>query len=585
MDTELYEQAKDVYAMYRSGQKIDDINPDREQAIIQSIYNSLDVGAATMAEPRLRRLVNDYISNKKSVERNFGEQKFEPVTKEASRIFAFFRTQTTNMWEGFWGGLKNIFLVDIPSIFSRVAGADEAGYDNFFRWLIDSGVVSTESATFLRSVFAKTRSLSGIAPVLVIIGVIQTWITQSTHLLMGDYRKKLNAGFTPESVPVPDLIRALHLAPELSESINKKLGENGLDESDINLTKIASYATYDVTMTQILYWRGILSKEDAENRLSELSFTPDRIREIMASWEVIPSPQDLLWMVGKEAFEPDQIRKFGLDQEFPTDQLKWLNKQGISSEWAMKYWAAHWDYPSEGRVLDLYHRGIISDSDLDAFYRVIEMPPYWRDKLKQASYSLYPRIDLRRMHDLGVVTEEEVYENFRGEGYDDKHAKNMTAFLLKFNELNDKDLSLSQIRKAYESDMITESRAVEMLRGLSYTDEQIDLLLRSIEYDEMVKIQKLRIKSIAKLYKNNIYDRGKVRNSLSSLGVEPKWIEVYIDQWTDEAIVEEKLPPQEDVLKWYASSAIDFSTFVDYLRKMGYSEKTITIYATVYSPK
>jgi len=414
--------------------------------------------------------------------------------------------------------------------------------------------------------------------------LIMTLIFNASQIMMGDYTKLLNSKFTPNSLSPADLIRAMHLAPELSESINTKLKENGLDDSDIKLAKISAYQTIDVMTVRDCMLRGIITSSEAVNRLEEVGFTPKRIDEIMKTWDLIPSPQDLFWMVGKEAFEPDQIQKFGLDAEFPSDQVQWLNKQGYSTFWAKKYWAAHWDYPSEGRVLELFHRGIINDADLDAFYRVIEIPQYWREKLKQASYSLYTRVDLRRMHDMKIINEQQVYDNFRAEGYDDQHARNMTLFYLNYNELNDKDLSISQIKNAYENDLITRSQAVNGLTKLQYSAEQAAFILDYADYEESIKLQKIRIKSIAKSFKGGIYTLTQVRNMLGALNVESKWIEAYITQWSEELYLEEKLPDKSEILKWYFEKGIDRNTFVRYLKRMGYNDDTINIYERLNRP-
>ncbi|GAI84798.1 unnamed protein product, partial [marine sediment metagenome] len=75
----------------------------------------------------------------------------------------------------------------------------------------------------------------------------------------------------------------------------------------------------------------------------ELGYTDTRIKEIIQAWSIIPGPADILHMVAKEAFEPDAVKLMGLEDEFPTEQVSWLAKQGLSEFWAMKYWASHWE--------------------------------------------------------------------------------------------------------------------------------------------------------------------------------------------------------------------------------------------------
>ena len=81
-------------------------------------------------------------------------------------------------------------------------------------------------------------------------------------------------------------------------------------------------------------------------------------------------------MVAKEAFEPDIYTTLGLDEEFPSEQVKWLEDQGISEEWARKYWIAHWDQPSIGQGFEMLHRGVIGPATLDMLFRAIEIPSF-----------------------------------------------------------------------------------------------------------------------------------------------------------------------------------------------------------------
>ncbi len=573
-----------IYSLYRASYPPESYVAATEDAILVYIDRKLKDLPALPKNDQLDTLINTYVQNKNAGGDAILGAIGGGAAETAKQAFSFFRTGFGTMWTGFWKGIRDFFGTELNKIWSNFVAADERGFENLMKGFVDNGFVSQESADFLLSVFAKSKAFSGLAPTAIVIGIIITLVFNSSGIMMGDFIKLLKSKFTPEQLGAGDLIRAQHLAPELSTEINKKLRENGLSEDDIKLAKISAYQTLDLFMVRDCFWRKIITQAEAVNRLEELGYTPKRIQEIMSTWQQIPSPQDLFWMVGKEAFEPDQIAKFGLDKEFPTEQVEWLEKQGYSESWAKKYWSAHWDYPSEGRVLDLFHRGIINDDDLDAFYRVIEIPVYWREKLKKASYSLYTRIDLRRLHDLHLITEKDVYDNFRGEGYDDEHARKMVEFYINYNELNDKDLSLGQIKAAYEADLITRAQAMKALIGLQYTEDQADFILKFVEYDEDIKIQKLRIKSIAKMYKGGLYDVPTTRGMLTKLGVEAKWIEVYITQWEEEKLHDEKIPDKNELLTWYSSSVISLSDFVYYMHRLGYADSSIQLYARINAP-
>ncbi|GAG82311.1 unnamed protein product [marine sediment metagenome] len=88
------------------------------------------------------------------------------------------------------------------------------------------------------------------------------------------------------------------------------------------------------------------------------------------------------------------IEHYGYADEFPEDQVKWLKMQGLSKEWALKFWYAHWDTPSIQHGFEMFHRQhpddptkkIIDRKELDDLFRTIEIPPFWREKLTQVCF-------------------------------------------------------------------------------------------------------------------------------------------------------------------------------------------------------
>jgi len=568
----------DIYSIYKSQYPNPKATKESEQTILDDIQRGIDSGEQAIKDKNIRKVFSLYMNNLKELEALSSLNSDSSATAVADLAMGFFRTQAQLSGTDSPTKTKALNEAINKAVSSTVFGESSNGTDKILDTLVTNGFFTKESADYLKA-FIKDQTGGGIlSTIMIIIAIISTFTKVSTELMAGTFVKKMNSKFTPNYLDSETLIRALHTAPELTADINKKLSENGLNASDIKLLKVSHYALYDVNQIRESYMRKILTKEQAIARMEELGFTPQRISEIMPCWSVIPGPQDLFWMVGKEAFEPDQIAKFGLGSEFPTEQLKWLEMQGVSEEWAMKYWIAHWDYPSEGRVLELYHRGLIDDDTLDSFYRVIEMPSYWREKLKKASFSLYTRVDLRRMHDMGLITEQDVYDNFRGEGYDDTHAKNMVKFYLKYNEDNNKDLSRSQIEEAYKADLLTKKQAIDMFIKQGYTESQSSFMVEMMDYNELIQMQKLRIKTVQKSFKTYHVSETEARRLLAELNVETKWVDFYIKTWLAETELEEKTPPKEDLISWLQSGLISPSDFMLYMKRLKYSDKVIAIY-------
>ncbi|GAI67682.1 unnamed protein product, partial [marine sediment metagenome] len=256
----------------------------------------------------------------------------------------------------------------------------------------------------------------------------------------------------------------------------------GISDEDIDLAFLASYRLYTEMDIRTLWLRGVLNDDQMFMRMRELGYTDTRIKEIIQGWPIIPGPTDLFHMVAKEAFEPDAISLMGLADEFPEDQVEHLEKQGVSREWALRYWYAHWDQPSIGMGYEMLHRGVIDLDTLDMLYRTIEIPPFWREKLTKIAYSPYTRVDVRRMHDLGILTDEQLMKSYMDLGYDEEHATNMMKFTIAYNRSHDKELTKSQIISGYNDKLLTREDASELIISLEYTEAQTEYLLTLEDY-------------------------------------------------------------------------------------------------------
>ncbi|GAI29857.1 unnamed protein product [marine sediment metagenome] len=87
----------------------------------------------------------------------------------------------------------------------------------------------------------------------------------------------------------------------------------------------------------------------------------------------IPPVADIITMAVREAFTPAIAEKFGQYEDFPEPLKEWAGKKGLSSEWAERYWAAHWSLPSPLQGFEMLHRGIINQDELNMFLVVTDV--------------------------------------------------------------------------------------------------------------------------------------------------------------------------------------------------------------------
>ena len=375
------------------------------------------------------------------------------------------------------------------------------------------------------------------------------------------------------------LLRLLFIYPNKEKTVYDLLHKYGYNDSMIRLMYDSAKAVLSDQQIQLLFWRKIFNERRAIHELNRTGYTSEDAQNVIDSWEVIPSIQDLLWMVGKEAFEPRQIERYGLEDEFPHEQRIWLEKQGLSEYWQRKYWVSHWSYPSPQQVLELLHRGKLDPEDVFEYYKVVEMPPYWRKKLMEASYKVYTRVDLRRMEELNIVKGmEALVKGYKEQGYDEEHATNMAKFTIKYNQRRKSDLTRNRIIEFYVKGIITEQDVILYLEELDYDRTEIMYYIR----DAKLKIKKEYIDTLLDstedLYVNNRINTGEVFSRLNSVNMSAEKIEVYIDKWNVIKSKTRRYPSKEDLIKFFSSGIIDENTFIQVMGFIGFSRKYIGWY-------
>jgi len=131
----------------------------------------------------------------------------------------------------------------------------------------------------------------------------------------------------------------------------------------------------------------------------------------------IPPTTDLINWVAKEVFEPTMRAKYGLGDEAEEIERDLFYEQGLSDEQIDNYWAAHWEHASWMQVVEMLYRGLITEDDVYEWFRLVEIPPFWRDLLIQTAYTWPTRVDVRRWWDMRTIDEAELRRLYSGMGY------------------------------------------------------------------------------------------------------------------------------------------------------------------------
>ena len=330
-----------------------------------------------------------------------------------------------------------------------------------------------------------------------------------------------------------------------------------------------------------LSWRhrGILSDEDTRANLKARGWIPRDVEALVQASLLIPPVPDLIAMAVREAFSPEIAERFGQFEDFPEPFAEAAAQQGISEEWAQRYWAAHWALPSIQMGFEMVHRGVISVDDLNLLLRAQDIMPFWRDKLTAISFSPLTRVDIRRMHKVEVLTEEEVNRAYHDIGYSDLNAERLTAFTLRLNAPKAREdvdelakLSRASVLGFFEDGIIDAAKTRSLLLDLGVSEQATELFIRAKEGDLERADRKAQIDLIVNQQRAGVLKFEEAQDKLSGLGLETREQELAVTKLLREKADVTRLPARGSLDKMFIAQVIDEEEYLDTLQLRGYSE-------------
>lgn len=384
-----------------------------------------------------------------------------------------------------------------------------------------------------------------------------------------------------------------------SEEYTARIGELGVSEKDGEKLYSLSETPLDVPTVISAMWRNIAFREGKPALRKELErqgFTPDRISVIEEVSKFYPSARDLVFWQAKEVFEPDAVKKYGLKDELELLDREAFYKAGMTDEQIENFWMAHWEHPSWLRVREMLHRTDLNEEDVYEWFRLVEIPPYWREKFTAIMYSPYTRVDVRRMHKLGVLNREEVKKAYQELGYDENKSEHLTEFTILYNEDTPdtektaeekrrdelRGLTRSAIIKRYKGGWITGAEALEYLKGLMLTPEVAEYYISMADYDREEERVDSYIAIFHRMFVNGIWDYNTTIDWMGKLNLPAKNIEYMVGLWDIERVSKASQPSKSELKKLVDAKIITLDTWQKKMADLGYNETYVSWYQKLY---
>jgi hypothetical protein len=233
--------------------------------------------------------------------------------------------------------------------------------------------------------------------------------------------------------------------------------------------------------------RGVMSPEEMRDYLRSLGYDDTDIERIAGLRFYIPSAQDVVSFANRDVYYPDVVEAYGMDKDFPEAMIPDMERAGMNRETALKYWEAHWQLPSMQQAFEMLQRdgetGLTS-ADINRLMRSAGVEPYWRDKLLAISYSPFTRVDIRRMHKLGILNRGQVVRAYRDIGYNTERAESLAQFTEKLNAQDTDDATKpfrnkfrTHVESLYLDGVLSDPELEEHFNLLAFTSKEADAFM------------------------------------------------------------------------------------------------------------
>jgi len=398
--------------------------------------------------------------------------------------------------------------------------------------------------------------------------------------LWNAYQKKALASWPNVNPSIAETISAYHRGLLSDTDYTRLMSESGIDAINANILFDASKDLLTAADYVMLWRRGIITEVECDNKLIEIKYDTQTISHIKAATVYFPSAQDLVRFAVRDVYTPVVMQKFGLLEDLPPKYISESAKTGLDAEQAKNYWAAHWELPSAGQGFEMFQRRVIDQPTLELLLKSLDVMPYWRDKLIQISYNPLTRVDVRRMYNLGVLSEDEVYNSYLDGGYSPENARRMTDFTVLFEDDETKGITRATLDNAYKNNLISLEQYKEYLSALKYSDRTVDLYVSQVEYEKKDSEVKALEKEVKNQYKAGLITLEDARKLLESADLPSNYVTSIITSMMKAKSDKLRQPEKGDLIAWLKSNTINHETFITRMLKLGYTREDTEYYLT-----
>ena len=287
-------------------------------------------------------------------------------------------------------------------------------------------------------------------------------------------------------------------------------------------------------------------------------------------------------MAVREVFTPDIRERFELDEGFPAQFQETAKQQGVSEEWAKNYWAAHWVLPSVTQGFAMLHRKVITLDDLDLLLRAQDVMPFWRERITQVAFHPLTRVDLRRMHKLGLLDSDQLHVRYEALGFDEENAALMVKFTEAFNEEEPPEVALElegltrgTILGMFDDGVLSEGETNAALLDLGISEAATGLFITQRKLESERKKRTALIENVVRLVGGGHINLDAGLDGLAGLGLTATEIAIATQRMLSKRETRDRLPTPVQLDKMLAAEIVNAEQWDTAMAGLGFSDDWI----------
>ena len=457
--------------------------------------------------------------------------------KISERIFS-----TLEDWQAAWKERLKGWMADVLSfgfdVFFKVLGKSFAPK---LKPLIDSIEAKTTIPPELKPLFDEMKEPTGEVAALFAQSVGGSLLGGAISKLIDFFLRPLTLGmsYVPDFMILdPPQLLALWRRNFIDESyLDTYLHLHGLGDDDIKQLKSLTEIRLDPMSWVTAFRRKYEDFAKIEDDLKHQGWNEDRIKALKFTTLFIPTADEQTLWLAREVYEPLMVDRYGLGDELPVYEDTDFDQVGVTPAQMANKWAAHWEHASFMQVIEMLHRGTLSldrempeppstkggwatrdaegEEALYDWYRLVEIPPFWRDRLTAMSWNVPTRVDVRRWWDMRTIDEAELYNVYHRQGY---HGKDLDNYVLWTKVY----VAFPDLVARFKNGWIAEDEVKSELVALGMSADRVEEMWQT-KFKEMAPAQveeerKATATEIMKGVKNEVITWGEGVEMLGDLG-------------------------------------------------------------------